>query len=101
MAAAFQLELEHLISHEASQSVILSDVAGINVPSLHAFLEVLSGNRPEYYSDEVDYEAPLRMSYHVDGDDLAEEAPGLTLSDQSPRSHVAYLQEKADRLHAQ
>ena len=39
------------------------------------------------------------MWYHVDSDDLADEASGLMPSDQSPHSHTAYLQEKADRLH--
>ena len=46
-AASFQLELEHLISREAPRSIILSDVAGTDVPSLRAFLEVLSGNGPQ------------------------------------------------------
>ena len=40
------------------------------------------------------------MCFHVDGDDLAEEAPRLMPLDLSPHSCVAYLQEKADRLHA-
>jgi hypothetical protein len=40
------------------------------------------------------------MCYHINGDSLAKEAPGLTQLDQSPHSHAAYLQEKADRLRA-
>ena len=40
------------------------------------------------------------MCYHIDGEVLVEEAPGLTPSDQSPRSHMANLQEKKDHLPA-
>ena len=98
--ASFQLELEHLISREAPWSIILSGAAGTDVPSLRAFLEVLSGNGPEYDSDDVNYDAPPCMCYHIDVDDLAEEAPGITPPNQSPRSHMAYLQEKVDHLRA-
>ena len=56
-------------------SIILSSIAGIDVPSLHAFLEVLLGDKPEYDSDNIDYNAPPCMCYHIDGEDLAEEAP--------------------------
>ena len=65
---SFQLELEHLDSREALQSIILSDAAGTDVPSLRAFLEVLSGNGPEYDSDDIDYNAPPRMCYHNDSE---------------------------------
>ena len=58
-------------------SIILSGAAGTDVPSLRAFLEVLSGNGSEYDSDDIDYDTPPHMCYHVDGDDLAEEATGL------------------------
>jgi hypothetical protein len=98
-AAAFQLELEHLISRDAPQSTIFSGAAGTDVPSLRAFLEILSGNGPEYDSDGIDYNDPLSMCYHIDGEVQPEEAPGLTPSDQSPRNRAAYLQ-KADRLRA-
>ena len=94
------MELEHLICHEASRSTILSGVAGTNVLSLRTFLDILSGSDSEYDSDDVGYSAPPLMCYHIDGEVLAEEAPGLTPSDQSPRSHAAYLQEKEDRLRA-
>ena len=77
-AASFQLELEHLISREAPRSIILSGTAGTDVPSLRAFLEVLSGNGPEYDFDDIDYDAPPHMCYHVNVDDLAEEVPRLT-----------------------
>jgi hypothetical protein len=40
------------------------------------------------------------MCYHIDGEVLAKEAPGLTPLDQSPRSRAAYLQEKEDCLQA-
>jgi len=49
-------------------------VVGTDVPSLCTFLEILSGNG-------LKYNAPLRMCYHIDYEDLAEEAPGLTLPD--------------------
>ena len=94
------MELEHLFSHEAPQSAILSGEAGTNVPSLRTFLEILLGNDPEYDSNNIDYCAPSRMCYHIDGEVLADEAPGLMPPDQSPRNHVAYLQEKEDRLWA-
>ena len=100
MATPFQLELEALISREAPQSIILSSTAGIDVPSLRIFLEVLSCNGPEYDSDDANYDASPLMCYHVHGDNLAKEAPGLTPPDQSPHSSVAYLQEKVDHLRA-
>jgi hypothetical protein len=78
---SFQLELEHLISHEAPRSIILSGVARTDVPLLRAFLEVLSRNDPEYDSDNIDYDALPCMCYQVNGDDLAKEALGLTLLD--------------------
>ena len=101
MAASFQLELEHLISSEASRSAILSSAAGADVPSLRTFLEILSGNGPEYDSDDIDYNALPCMCYHIDGEVLAEEASELTPSDRSPHSHANYLWEKAVRLQAQ
>ena len=73
---------------------------GTDVPSLRTFLEILSGDGPEYDSDDIDYNAPLCMCYHIDGEDPTEEALGLTPLDQSAHSHVAYFLEKADRLHA-
>ena len=54
MVVSFQLDLEHLISCEAPRSVILSGVAGTDIPSLCAFLEILLGNGPEYNSDDID-----------------------------------------------
>ena len=75
-------------------------MAGTDIRSLRVFLEVLSGNGPEYDSNDIDYDTLPRMCYHVDGDDLAEEVPGLTPRYQSPHSRTAYLQEKADRLRA-
>jgi hypothetical protein len=85
------MELEHLISREASQSAILSGVAGTDVSSLCTFLEILSGSDSKYDSDDVDYSAPPRMCYHIDGEVLAEEASELTPPDQSPHSRAAYL----------
>ena len=86
MAASFQLDLEHLISRKAPRSIILSVAAGTDIPSFRAFLEVLLGNGREYDSDDIDYDDLSCMCYHVDGDDLAEQAPGLTPPDQSPHS---------------
>jgi hypothetical protein len=94
------MELEHLISHEVPRSAILFGVEGIDVPSLRTFLEILSGNSPEHDSDNIDCYASPRMCYHIDGEVLAEEAPGLTPLDQSPCSCVAHLQEKEDCLRA-
>jgi hypothetical protein len=72
-------------------------MAGTDVPSLRTFLEILSGNGLEY---DIDYNTPPCMCYHIDGEVLPDEAPRLTPPDQSPHSHMAYLQEKADRLQA-
>ena len=98
MAVSFEPELEHLINDEAPLSAILSDTVGIDIPSLCSFLEILSGNGLEYDSDDIDYDAPPHMCYNVDGEVLPKEAPGLMPQDQSPCSHAANLQEKADRL---
>ena len=49
-------------------SIILSGIAGTDVPSLHAFLEVLSGDGPEYDSNDIDYNTPPRMCYHIDSE---------------------------------
>jgi hypothetical protein len=40
------------------------------------------------------------MCYHIDSEVPPQEAPELMPSDQSPRSHVIYLQEKVNRLWA-
>jgi hypothetical protein len=40
------------------------------------------------------------MCYHIDSEVPPQEAPELMLPDQSPHSHVIYLQEKANRLWA-
>ena len=64
---------------------------GTDVPSLCSFLKILLGSNLELDSDDVDYNTPPRMCYRIDDEVLAEEVPGLMLSDQSPRSHVAYL----------
>jgi hypothetical protein len=73
------------------RNTILSGTAGADIPSLHSFLEVLSGNGSEYNSDDIDYYALTCMCYHIDGEVPPEEAPKLTPLDQSPRSHVIYL----------
>jgi len=94
------LKLELLFSREAPWSAMLFGAARTDVPSLCTFLEILSGNGPEYDSDDIEYNTPPCMCYHIDGKDHAKEAPGLMSPNQSPRSRVAYLQEKADRLRA-
>ena len=76
-AASFQMEQEHLISREASRSAILSGAAGTDVPSLCAFLEILSWNDSEYESNDINYHAPPRICYHINGEVLLEEAPRL------------------------
>jgi hypothetical protein len=58
------------------------------IPSLHVFLEILLRNGPEYDSDNIDNNDPLRMCYHINGDD---QVPELTSSNQSPHSRMAYL----------
>ena len=93
------MELEHLISHEASWSAILSGVAGTDVPLLRTFLEIFSGNGLVYDSDDINYNAPPCTCYHISENPI-EEAPELTPPDQSPRSRAICLQEKAARLWA-
>jgi hypothetical protein len=68
VVVSFQLELEHLINRDAPWSTILSGAAGTDVPSLRAFLEILSGNGLEYDSDDIDYNNPPCMCYHIDGE---------------------------------
>ena len=75
-------------------------MAGTDVPSLRAFLEILSGDGSRYDFDDIDYNTLPCMCYHIDGEDPTEETPGLMPSDQSPRSRAAYLQEKVDHLQA-
>ena len=69
-----------------------------SVPLLHMFLEILSGNGPEYDSDNIIYNTPPHICYHIDGEVLLEEAPRLMPSDLSPCSRAAYLQGNADRF---
>jgi hypothetical protein len=76
-------------------------VVGTDVLSLRVFLKILSGNGPKYNFDDINYNDPPRMCYHIDGEVQPEEALGLTPPDQSSHSRAAYLQEKADCLHAQ
>ena len=66
-------------------------MAGTDVPPLHTLLEILSRNNLEYDSNDIDRSALPHMCYHINGEVLAEEAPGLMPSDQSPRNHAAYL----------
>jgi hypothetical protein len=56
-------------------------VVGTDVPSLYAFLEILLGKGPKYDSDDIDYNDPSRMCYHIDGEVQPEEVPRLTLLD--------------------
>jgi hypothetical protein len=79
-------------------STILSGATGADVPSLCTFLEILLRNGSEYDSDDIYSYALPRMCYYIDGEGLADEAPELTPLDLSFRSHVNYLQEKADCL---
>jgi hypothetical protein len=68
MVESFQLELEHLISCEAPWNTILSSEVGTDIPSLCAFLKILSGNGLEYDSDDVNYNDTSCMCYHIDGE---------------------------------
>jgi hypothetical protein len=63
-----QLELEHLISHKAPWSTILSSAVGTDVPSFCAFLKILLGNSPENNSDDINYNDPPCMCYHIDNE---------------------------------
>jgi hypothetical protein len=73
---------------------------GADVPSPHTFREILLGNRLEYNSNDIDCYASPRMCYHIDGKVPTKEVHELMPLDQSPRSHVNYLQEKVARLQA-
>ena len=50
---------------------------GTNVPSLRTILKILLGNDSDYNSDDIDYHAPPRTCYHIDGEVLHKEVPGL------------------------
>jgi hypothetical protein len=85
---SFQLELERLVSRNTLRGGIPSGAAGVDVPSLRTFLEILSGNGLEYDSDDIDHYVPPCMCYHIDGEVPPEEAPKLTPPDQSPQRHA-------------
>ena len=85
------MELEHLISREVPRSTILSGVVGTDVSALCTFLEILSGNDSEHDSNNINYNAPPHMCYHIDGEVQPKEVPGLTLLAQSPHSRMANL----------
>ena len=51
-------------------------MVGTDVLSLCTFLEILSGNIPEYDSNHIDYNTLPRMCYHIDGEVLPSKAPG-------------------------
>ena len=72
----------------------MSDAMGTDVPSLCTFLEILSGNGPEYDSDGIDCYAPPCMCYHIDSEVSVDKVPELTLLDQGPRSHASRLREE-------
>jgi hypothetical protein len=80
------------------RGTILSGAAGIDISSLRTFLKILSRNGPEYDSNGVDYYSPSRECFHIDGDNLANDASEVMLPDQSPHSHTEYLHEKATCL---
>jgi hypothetical protein len=82
------LELDHIITREAPRSAILSGMAGTNVPSLRAFLEILLRNGSEYDSDDLDCYASPRMCFHIDGENPVVDAPELMMPDQSPSNHT-------------
>ena len=88
------MELEHLVSYEVLWSAILSSMAGADVPSPHTFLKILSGNGPEYDSNDVDCYAPPCVRYHIDSEALVGEAPEPMSPDQSPYNHANYLGEE-------
>jgi hypothetical protein len=50
-------------------------------PSLCTFLEILSGNDPEYNSNDINYYAPPCMCYHINSEVPPKEAPKLTPPD--------------------
>ena len=68
---------------------------------MRTFLEILSGNGPEYDFDDIDCYTLPRMCYHINSEVPTAKAPKLTPPDLSPRSRMNYLQEKADRLRAE
>jgi hypothetical protein len=77
------------------RGTILSGIAGIDISSLCTFLKILSGNGPKYDSNGVYYYSSSRECFHIDGDNLANDASEVMLLDQSPHSHTEYLCEKA------
>jgi hypothetical protein len=56
--------LTHGISNLVS--LITKTKLGLSVPSLCTFLEILSGNGPEYDSDDINHYALPHMCYHID-----------------------------------
>jgi hypothetical protein len=54
---------------------ILSGEAGTNNSSLCTFLEILSGNGPEYDFDDVYYYSSTRECIYINGDNPVNHAP--------------------------
>ena len=57
VAESFEMELEHLVIHEAPWSPIRSGTAGADAPSLCAFFMTLQGSNPKYGSHDAWYDA--------------------------------------------
>ena len=91
---------EHLINREALWSIILFGVAGTDVPSLHAFLEVISENGQEYDSDHAGNYSPLHECFLISDEHATDTASKLMPLDMSLTMSVAYLKEKVERLKA-
>jgi hypothetical protein len=68
---------------------------GVDVPSLRNFLEILSGLRLKYDSDDADGFSP---SCFIVDKPAANTAPELTPTNMNPTSCAAYLKEKAEHL---
>lgn len=98
VSSLFQLKLEHLVSREALHDVILSGASGTDVPSLRNFLEILSGLRPEYDSNDTGYFRPSRECFFIADGACIDTSPNLTPLDLSPTSPAAYHKEKAECL---
>ena len=57
-------------------------------------LEILSGNSPEYDSDDINYYTPSLMCCRAGGEAPIEKAPRLTPPNQSPHCPTSYLRGK-------
>jgi hypothetical protein len=88
---SFQMELEHLMVHEAPWSPILSGVVGVDALSLCAFFRTLQGSGLGHHSRDAEHDRTPHEHHHANSKTLTKETHELTPRDQGPCSHETTL----------